>query len=397
MSDIIEFGKILFKFFTSISDLTSDAINSFDFLGHNATSTIVNLYKDPSKNATNLEVPYRIDQTWGVLSMFFIFLPGIALGISTAIEGMVRKNIRNIFFGLLIIPSFPLALVSIHLWTVIKFIKKVYRRNSNKGEKDDPGSNVLVTNFVGAEAYFESFPQLVLQIYTILNGYQVTTTQLVSIGFSFLSLANTAVTTDLENSCNILDTKISFKETIIELIQRMPCYLTTIIFRIGSFSLSISFLRGYSIICIFILLIEKATLTTLSHIWQKSHDDQVTLDVLDLIYSGLKTIAIPNFVVGEDQNLDKMIWIRYTSYIISFFHHSAILIVIMGLGSSDPEFLDHWGTADFLIKPTNSNFYWIFGTTLLMGCYSLNLILLRAKQMAGLKNGIVEKMDKLER
>ena len=58
---------------------------------------------------------------------------------------------------------------------------------------------------------------------------------------------------------------------------------------------------------------------TILYAWQKSQDNQVTLDVLDLIYSGLKTIAIPNFVVGEDQNLDKMIWIRYTSYIISFF------------------------------------------------------------------------------
>ena len=67
-------------------------------------------------------------------------------------------------------------------------------------KKEKIRSNIPVTNFVGAEAYFESFPQLVLQIYALLNGYSVTTTQLVSIGFSFLSLASTAITTDMEKA-----------------------------------------------------------------------------------------------------------------------------------------------------------------------------------------------------
>ena len=130
MTGILQFGKVIFKFFTSVSDLTSDVINSLDFLGHNATSTIAEVFKAPSDNATSIGMPYRIDQTWGALSMFFIFLPGVALGISTAIEGVARRNIQNVFFGLLIIPFFPLALVGMHLWTFSRLIKEVSRRNN---------------------------------------------------------------------------------------------------------------------------------------------------------------------------------------------------------------------------------------------------------------------------
>ena len=50
----------------------------------------------------------------------------------------------------------------------------------------------------GAEAYFESFCQLVLQAYTILNRSKMTNIQLVTILFSAVQVARTSITTDIE-------------------------------------------------------------------------------------------------------------------------------------------------------------------------------------------------------
>ena len=50
----------------------------------------------------------------------------------------------------------------------------------------------------------------------------------------------------------------------------------------------------------------------------------------------------------------------------------------------DPGYFDYWTNDDFRLTPTRCHFYWAFGTTFLMGCYSLNLILYRARDMANL-------------
>ena len=59
--------------------------------------------------------------------------------------------------------------------------------------------------FVSAEAYFESFPQLALQVHTILNGHKVSTVQVVSMLFSLVTLTKTAIFGDIEKSCYIHD------------------------------------------------------------------------------------------------------------------------------------------------------------------------------------------------
>ena len=102
---------------------------------------------------------------------------------------------------------------------------------------------------VAAEAFFESFPQMILQGYTILYGYEVTTAQIISICASFLLLARTCIWIDLF----MLDEELTFRETIIHTIKVLPTHVSTIIFRVSSFSLTIAFLRGWSVIPIVVL------------------------------------------------------------------------------------------------------------------------------------------------
>ena len=51
--------------------------------------------------------------------------------------------------------------------------------------------------FMGSEAFYESFSQMILQGHTILNGYDITKIQIVAFVASFVMLAKTSISFEI--------------------------------------------------------------------------------------------------------------------------------------------------------------------------------------------------------
>jgi hypothetical protein len=61
MAVYLSFGKRLFTSFMSTSDIVSDLVNSWDFLGYNASSQIINAISGNTVNASNDNSSYPIN------------------------------------------------------------------------------------------------------------------------------------------------------------------------------------------------------------------------------------------------------------------------------------------------------------------------------------------------
>ena len=105
---------------------------------------------------------------------------------------------------------------------------------------------------VALEAFLESFLQLVLQMFTICYGYDITTAQIVTICASFIILSKASIDLDLE----MYEHKLKLCEIILHYLKMIPGYGATIAFRAVSFSVTLAFLRVWSLIPMFLLIME---------------------------------------------------------------------------------------------------------------------------------------------
>ena len=147
-------------------------------------------------------------------------------------------------------------------------------------------ANLKITAASGLEASLEALLQLVLQLHTILNCYDTTWIQLLSIGSSFTTLAISSMTSDIEfgkSGKNKDDLTLMEEERMF--LERMPCYLSTIIFRSLSLTLTISFLREYSSIPIMVLFLELVVVATIRIIKSSADREDKSYEIyhLDLL------------------------------------------------------------------------------------------------------------------
>ena len=373
MSCSVILGGKCVTFFTSVFDVISDFINSMEFLGYGISSNDTHIVQ--GQNDTEITFNHCTHPNWAICSIVTIFLPGILSGIPALIQKYYDKNWPGMFLAAAVMLLFPFVLVVQQIRGIINTYRKQKRRFNFLDDH---------AYYVGAEAYFESFPQLALQLYTICNGYDMTTVQIISIIFSLFSIAKTSITTDKQHMEDSLkDTSATFYQHFIHTIRIIPCYLTTILFRVASFSLTITFLRYYAIIPCFMLLTELAIpcFLRIKHIKDK------TSIIDDSLFIWLTNISVTNaYGLGTEFTEDNKTIARFirNSSIITFFHHIAVLVIIMLIAVCNPGYFDYWTNDDFRLTPTRCHFYWAFGMTFLMGCYSLNLILYRARDMANL-------------
>lgn len=298
----VTFLKRLLTSFLSIIDIVSDLVNSCDLLGYQTSTKIMSgIFGDDSRLplTTNLSKSYAVNYTafgkgeskydnnftikcydtsvssrngtfnkvfddlvtntslridedndihliWGVLSVSIMFLPGaMAIFMSYNSEstrpifevndGPKIRRIRNI----LLMALFPLTVILLQLYGLISYKNKEIHGFTAIG--------------VALEAFLESFLQLVLQLYTIYYGYSVTTTQIVAICASFAILSKASIDLDLEM---YFGDNLSVSDTIIHYTRIVPGYCATIAFRALAFSSTLAFLRLWSIIPMFLLVIE---------------------------------------------------------------------------------------------------------------------------------------------
>ena len=108
---------------------------------------------------------------------------------------------------------FPVAIIIFQFYTIFTL----------KSGKHQP----YIAIGIALEAFFESFFQLVLQIYTILYGYTITGKQIVAMCFSFFILSKASVDLDME----MFDRSVNITKTIGIYLQLVPGYAANICFR----------------------------------------------------------------------------------------------------------------------------------------------------------------------
>ena len=365
--------------FTSL-DIGSDLINSLDFFGYNASSSFTSKIGFRSNNHSAIyqhESRPEIHKIWGSMGIFAMFLPGIILIPPFLVQDLVNltgvDRLVNSLSSVLCCVFFPIAIVSA---TMLNIFKKCH----------DDECLRIINILLGAEAFFESFTQLTLQCFTILYGYPITKIQVVAISASFLMLARTSILFNIKNSFRQLD----IWDTIIHSFKLLPCYVTTIIFRTSAFTLTIGYLRSWSVIPIGILFVETAIL---AYLMCRDVKDKVDLfrGAYFMAFSNLAVINTHTIFAEEDQPCEgnATVFIRRSS-VLTFFHHTTILVVLICLGRYYPEYFSGNEFEHVILLPQNGNeFYYILVTTIVSGFYSMVLSLHLSRNVAEIRVGSV--------
>ena len=248
--DWMGLGKHSFTFGSTIFDIGSDIANSLNFLGvwnndtyNNSTSiSMANVTHPITSNLTLLStathgmrecatIDERQDLIWGILSLVVVFLPGAFLGVSEVLKSISDKDWCRIPYVL--IPGIPLLAVVVPFWLLYKQLLAIVKKCQKKEVSQD--EQLLITQSTGFESSIESTLQLLLQLFTLMNGYQSTLLQRITIIASFFQIARCSILNDLETKIALMGRKVlTFKESFVETIYRLPLYASTIIFRIGS-------------------------------------------------------------------------------------------------------------------------------------------------------------------
>ena len=384
-----DLGKCLFTLSTSLVDVSSDIVQSLDFMGYKISTSIINeitgennfsdtinnssLVMEHKGNITTVEEEYRVDEIWGILGLSIIFLPGIVTGVPLLVGMVFDRQWKVALFAILLIFTFPVTLVILQLIVIVRLCQN---------SEIDQDLKMSRTQAIGAEAFFEGFCQLLLQMFSLLYGYSITKIQIVTIIASFFQIARMSIILDIENNIYSADhsLQMTFTNTLVETLKRLPCYISTIMFRLSAFGLTIAFLREWSIIPIVILFIELAILSCRRN---KDKIEEIGQALIEIIYTCVSNMSVMNaypFMSFQHNEQDAKSFLRNSS-VVTFLHHSVMLIIIMMLAVYNPTYFDHWSWPEFQLKPDECHFYWVFGCTWLMGCYSLTVTLYRAKNI----------------
>ena len=432
MGSALDLSKNVFTFATSSVDVGSDVINSLDFLGYNISSAffiqrisdhVLPFNKSEIGNSTDIVYPlnptttYRIDQTttsskpsesytvdqiwgnqttasnyqndtdanvhliWGILGIIIIFLPGLMSGLPFVGMMIMRRKLGWALLWLLMSFTFPLSFLAIQVLGIFNCVPRF---------KNQEKYAVLRSLLNGAEASIESSLQLSLQIYTILNGHHFifASFQTISMVMSFIQITRCAIQQDMIQFKKV---ELGFKELLIETATRLPCYVTTVIFRTSAFTLTVVFLRLWAIIPISVLIIELAIIGYVRVKKRSLEDDkEIAVPVYFLTISNvgvLNTYNVGSMVLKQpDCDIkDVKTYVRNSS-IASFATYFVTLTVVMFLAFYNPTSLSHWQEDRFLLKKGHPHFFSAFLFVFLMGCYSLTATLYRADEIANMNH-----------
>ena len=160
---------------SSSFDMGSDLVNGLTFLEYfvptNENSSSFNssfsIENNINKTVVISEVPSeynedRVHQIWGILSVLLIFVPGIVYGFPEMISDICKRKWYNAFSVLFFCIFFPVVFIFIQLYAIIKICRK---------KEVSQVIQTSITSMTAAEAGLESTGQLMLQIFTILNGF----------------------------------------------------------------------------------------------------------------------------------------------------------------------------------------------------------------------------------
>ena len=382
---------LCFSILPSLFDLSTDILNALDMI-FDSTGTIVNchfeflatvlnicrdnstLTSDSLGENNNGNSALQKDAL-GYISLGIVFLPGIFKALNAFATRLQKREYLKAPLAICYLP-FPLYILIIQIRAV-----------TNPLNKD---ANISLVRVLSMEAFYESFPQLVLQTISLIYSYHLTWIQAASIGFSLLMLAKTVIlldstqpimdaekndtqeleesrigekekqknenaiesneqtTEDMENGEDIQQksdiTKYEtrgFFTTALQallaalryLIWVLPLYLTSIIYKIAAFSITFAYLRLWGFGTMGLLIIELlvvAKYTGFDNFADRIYPVFSNFFIVNIGGAQIRQKEIMNKDEKKKQEKNYDNWYRFAkrSVILSFLHHSLVLIVI---------------------------------------------------------------------
>ena len=207
----------------------------------------------------------------GYISLCIVFVPGIVKAMKTLATHLEKREFRKLPEALIYLP-FPIYILYVQIKALIL-------------PRDETSQQRLI-RALSMEAFYESFPQLTLQIITIIYSYPRSNLQLISILFSTFMLAKTVIMLDkaeptvvenkpendsVNNNPNIVEDKLTCKELCAKVFMELwkgikymfwilPLYMTSVIYKVAAFSLTFAYLRSWAFATMGLLIIELAIL-----------------------------------------------------------------------------------------------------------------------------------------
>ena len=419
MSTFLGFSKRLFTSLMSTFDITSDLVNSLDFLGHNASVKIVGATFGTSGASTNntgttnshphnTTVTYSpkckffnnsitnfsennktafhnqiekylntnfvcssegidVHVVWGALGISIMFIPGLVSMImyifneprsgnefrkdyiftrtdeETRNDNKFRTgNYPHDLIVMLLMAMFPVTVIIFQFYSTFTCQGEVYQGYMAIG--------------VALEAFLESFLQLTLQTYTIFYGYQITNTQIATICASFFILSKASIDFELE----MYERELSICGTVKHFAFMLPGYAATIAFRVLAFSITMAFLRMWSILPMSLLFLELsvAYYISLEETPWEHLEKSIPIIITNLGVTNLGMVGANHLISVEQKQNQEDVYSFYVQHdrfmklssTLSFIHHFIVVATILGLVANNPCYLDHWTCPKFILN-----------------------------------------------
>ena len=329
----------------SAYDIGTDVGNAYGYMtGNNIAKEICNLttidkddhgHNNVNSNEANcygtekFKTVEKLQREWGMFIILLIFAPGIFWicrpKSKTGMRGR-RRRIMGLFF--------PLYALGYGFYAIFN--------PSNKKVK----KRLLL--ICACEAFFESYPQIIVTIYTLsYKDTSITTIQSLCLAGSILSVAYAILCFDILGCDVELKT---LKDYIIYLLKVLPLYGFGTLFRVLSLSLTIIYLRWLAIIPTIILLGEMIIIVGVCIQWDFDiiyHMALTNLNVANIGMIGIKQMHEEpddekqknakkeeedgkSYDVSRDRNMAKKCQRFLTvSQYITYIHHCTVLSVIL--------------------------------------------------------------------
>ena len=176
-----------------------------------------------------VEKTVKVHPIWASMTLCIMFLPG-SIFMVVFIGYICQGNILEVgFLGavcvFLLAFCFPIGVIVSPICQAIMILI---------GSNEVIGTFEMLTGMaIGLEAFFESAPQIVLQLYIIFHTSSYSATQMVSILLSLIMLTKTTIMFELLD-----ESDRPCRTILIYLLIQIPIYTLSVFFRLGSISLS---------------------------------------------------------------------------------------------------------------------------------------------------------------
>ena len=349
--------EILIHFGCSLYDIGSDVANAIAyFLGHslndnfdkcsdnrlNETSCFDDKMNLTEKGREQYNIALANHQEWGGIVIALIFLPGLFWACRPKTGS---RNSRR-FYGLI----FPFYTIAYGFYALKK---------QNVTNKRIQNRLLLICVF---EACFESYPQIILAIYSSsFQDTKISTIQWFGIAGSVFFVANAIISFDIAASDVELSSMVDYIKYILKVLL---LYGFGTLFRVISLSLTIIYLRWFAIVPIFVLLIEMVIIVGTCFQWDRDIIYHMALTNLNAPNVGMvriryihehqprvrspskasaTSITLKNaqYDVNEDENIEKKCrrFLTISQY-VTLFHHLLVLSIICSIIRSYSDNLD---------------------------------------------------------